>query len=172
MKPAALTGYTEAAGRPEPGEFTYCPVVAGDGTVGHVWITCEDATQPGEDGQDVPCAQFTVLDDTGRSETLLSEPYRHYPEALRIPIGRQERFDTYQNAALAAARRLGDRRIDLRGIRDVGLRERAFQLLGELDALRVVAIDDHDLCSALGEPASGCRAESRGTTGDECDRSL
>lgn len=111
MKPAALTGYTEAAGRPEPGEFTYCPVVAGDGTVGHVWITCAETTQVGEDGQDVPCAQFTVLDDTGISETLLSEPYRQYREALRIPIGRQERFDTYQRVALAAARRLGDRRI-------------------------------------------------------------
>lgn len=118
MKPSALRGYTEAAGRPEPGEFTYCPVVAGDGTVGHVWITCDDTTQAVGDGQDVPCAQFTVLDDTGRSETLLSAAYRHYPEALRIPIGRQQRFDTYQNVALAAARRLGDRRISEQRSRD------------------------------------------------------
>ena len=55
---------------------------------------------------------------------------------------------------------------------DVGLRERrAPSSAASACAARLVAIDDHDLRAARDEPAHRRRAEARGTTRDERDRS-
>src|SRR6185503_9934809 len=65
-----------------------------------------------------------------------------------------------------------DRRLDLRGVGHVRLGERGAELAGERLAARFIAIDDQDLGTTRGQPARRRRAEARGATRDECDRSV
>ena len=67
-------------------------------------------------------------------------------------------------SSLAASTR-GD---DLVGVGDVGVDERAADLLGDRLALVVLHVGDDDLGATLGEQAGGGLTEARGTTGDDC----
>ena len=57
---------------------------------------------------------------------------------------------------------------DLLFVRDVGLGERAVELLGDGFALAGVAIDDDDVGAFGGEAVGGGFAHARGAAGDEC----
>ncbi len=61
----------------------------------------------------------------------------------------------------------GDRRGDLGLVGDIGLGERAVQLLGDDLALGHVAVDDHDVGALGGEPPSRGFAHPGGAAGDE-----